>query len=90
MLTERRPGVPGITIPRLLVIFVFCLFFQSDLPTQHQETHSTLNEKKKEDGLMWRKIPQNGKVGAPHSTAKIAKCLIFCSRAPVYTVRQGG
>ena len=48
MLTERRPGVPGITIPRLLVIFV-CLFFffQSDLPTQHQEMHSTLNEKKK-------------------------------------------
>ena len=38
----RHPGVPGPPIPRLLVIFCF----QSDPPTQYQETHSTLNEKK--------------------------------------------
>ena len=31
-------------IPRLLVILFFRFFFQSDRPTQHQETHSTLNE----------------------------------------------
>ena len=33
--------VPGPPIPRLTVIF----FFQSDRPIQHQETHSTPNEK---------------------------------------------
>ena len=31
--------------------FFFSFFFQSDRPTQHQETHSTLNEKKWGDGL---------------------------------------
>ena len=30
---ERCPGVPGPTIPRLLVIFVLVFFFQSDRPT---------------------------------------------------------
>ena len=38
---NRRPGLPGPSIPRLLVIF-----FQSDRPIQYQETCSTLNEKK--------------------------------------------
>lgn len=33
-------------IPRLFVIF-FSFFFQSDLPTQYHETHSTLKEIKK-------------------------------------------
>ena len=41
---SRRPGVPGPPISGLLVIFFF--FFQFDRPTQYQETHSTLNEKK--------------------------------------------
>ena len=50
---ERRPGVPGPPIPRLLVTFfiLFIFFFPSDRPTQYQETHSTLNERKKGDGL---------------------------------------
>ena len=44
----RRPGVPGPPIPRLLVIFwVFFFFFHSDRPTKYQETHSSLNEKKR-------------------------------------------
>ena len=51
---QRRPGVPGPPILRRLVIFFF--FFQSDRPTQYQETHPTLNEKKG-DGLI--KIVQN-------------------------------
>ena len=34
------------------VLFLF-FFFQSDRPTQYQETHSTLNEKKK-DGLIYK------------------------------------
>ena len=55
-----RPGVPGPTIPRLLVLFCFVLFcfflflvffFQSDRPTQYQETHSTVSEGKNGDGL---------------------------------------
>ena len=33
-------------MPRLLVIFFLGFFFQSDRPTQQQETRSTLNEKK--------------------------------------------
>ena len=42
---QRHPGVPGPPTPGLLVIFFLSfLFFQSDGPTQHQETHSTLNE----------------------------------------------
>ena len=41
------PGVPGLPIPRLiLVFFLGFFFFQSDRPTQYQETSSTLNEKK--------------------------------------------
>ena len=31
--------------------FKFLFFFQSDRPTQYQETHSTVNEEKKGDGL---------------------------------------
>ena len=50
---QRRPGVPGPPILRRLVIF---FFFQSDRPTQYQETHPTLNEKNG-DGLI--KIVQN-------------------------------
>ena len=45
-----RPGVPGPTFPRLLVILFLGVFFQSDRPTQNQETHSTINEGKKGDG----------------------------------------
>ena len=41
----------GPPIPRLLVIFVFVFFFQSDRPIQYQETHSKLKEKKK--GWPW-------------------------------------
>ena len=48
---ERRPGVPGPPIPRLLGTFFKIFFFPSDRPTQYQETHSTLNERKKGDGL---------------------------------------
>ena len=50
---SRHPGVPGPHIPRLLVIFLGFFFnqLQSDRLTQHQETHSTLNEKEKGDGL---------------------------------------
>ena len=33
------------------MILFLGFFFQSDRPTQCQETHSTLNEKKKGDGL---------------------------------------
>ena len=40
---QRCPGVPGPPILRLLVIFFFNL---TDQPTQCQETHLTLNEKK--------------------------------------------
>ena len=36
-------------IPSLLIIFLG-FFFQSDRPTQHQETHSTVNEEKKKGG----------------------------------------
>ena len=43
LLHSYDAGVPGLPIPRLLKIF----FFQSDRPTQYQETHSTLNEKKR-------------------------------------------
>ena len=39
-------GVPGLPIPRLILVFFLGFFFQSDRPTQYQETHSTLNEKK--------------------------------------------
>ena len=35
--------------------FRFFFFFQSDRSTQYQETHSTLNEKKKGDGLSGKK-----------------------------------
>ena len=35
------------SVLRLLVIFFSNFFFQSDRATQYQETHSTLNEKKK-------------------------------------------
>ena len=45
-------GVPEPPIPRLLMNFFLGFFFPSDRPTQHQETHSTLNEKKGGDGLM--------------------------------------
>ena len=31
--------------------FFFSFFFQSDRPTQYQETHSTVNEEEKGDGL---------------------------------------
>ena len=35
------------------MIFLLGFFFQSDRPTQYQEMHSTLNEKKKRgDGLI--------------------------------------
>ena len=48
---ERRPWVPGPTIRRLLVIFFFrFFFFESDRPTQYQETHWTVNEEKKGAG----------------------------------------
>ena len=40
---QRRPGVPGPPILRLLEIF---FFNPTDQPTQYQETHPTLNEKK--------------------------------------------
>ena len=44
-------GVLGPPIPRLLVIFFKVFFFNlTDRPTQYQETHSTLNGKKKGDG----------------------------------------
>ena len=47
---QRRPGAPGPPIPRLLAILFFLGFFffnPTDRPTQyHEETHSTLNEKK--------------------------------------------
>ena len=47
--------VPGPPIPRLLVNFFSVFFFQSDRPTQYQETHSTLNEKK--GGMsLWEKV----------------------------------
>ena len=50
LLIQLCKGVPGPPIPRLLVIVFFLVFFQSDRPTdrptQYQETHSTLNEKK--------------------------------------------
>ena len=39
-------AVPEPPIPRLLVIFCLGFFFQSDRPTQHQETHSMLNKKR--------------------------------------------
>ena len=42
---QRRPGVPGPLILRRLVIFFF-FFNPTDRPTQYQETHATLNEKK--------------------------------------------
>ena len=49
---ERHPGVLGPPIPRFLVsFFKGFFFFQSDQPTQYQETHSTLNKKKKGGGL---------------------------------------
>ena len=41
-------------MPRLRVNFFwvfFFFFFQSDRPTQHQKTHSTLNDKRRGDGL---------------------------------------
>ena len=34
------------------MIYVLAFFFQSDRPTQYQETHSTVNEEKNGDGLM--------------------------------------
>ena len=37
-----------------LFIFFLCFFFQSDRPTQYQETHSTLNEKKR--GMAFLKV----------------------------------
>ena len=37
-------GLLGPPIPRVLVILFSRFFFQSDRPTQYQETHSTLNE----------------------------------------------
>ena len=39
--------VPGLLFREFLLFFLFVfLVFQSDRPTQYQETHSTLNEKK--------------------------------------------
>ena len=49
LLIQICKGVPGPPIPRLLVIVFFLVFFffnPTDRPTQYQETHSTLNEKK--------------------------------------------
>ena len=47
------PGYQGLLFGDFLWFFFlgFFFFFQSDRPTQHLETHSTLNEKKKGDGL---------------------------------------
>ena len=47
-----RPGVPGPTIPTLLVIFFLGFFFQSNRLSQYQETRWTVNEEKKGDSLM--------------------------------------
>ena len=44
----------GPPIPILLVIFLG-FFFQFDRPTDYQETHWTLNEKKGGDGLIAKK-----------------------------------
>ena len=54
---QRRPGVPGPPLLRVLVIFFFFFFNLTNRPTQCQETHPTLNEKKGGDGLI--KIVQN-------------------------------
>ena len=50
LLIQICKGEPGPPIPRLLVVVFFLVFFfffnSTDRPTQYQETHSTLNEKK--------------------------------------------
>ena len=48
-------GYQGLLFQDFLRLFCFLGFFffnPTDRPTQYQETHSTLNEKKKGDGLM--------------------------------------
>ena len=84
---KRHPGVPRPPIPRLLVFCFLLFFFQSDRPTQHQETHSTLNEKKKRlmalisNGLMKKETSLRGfrlhLSPGLHVTAKLAvfRCL---------------
>ena len=49
-------GYQGLLFRDSLWFFFFTIFFSNptDRPTQHQETHSTLNEKKKRDGLSLR------------------------------------
>ena len=39
-------GYQGLRFPEFLCFFLGFFFFQSDRPTQYQETSSTLNEKK--------------------------------------------
>ena len=41
---------------RDVLLFFLVFFFQSDRPTQYQETHSTVNEEKKGDGLSKREF----------------------------------
>ena len=54
---QRHPWIRGPPIQRLSETEVFFFFFfQSDRPTQHQETHSTLNEKRG-DSLMAPQCP---------------------------------
>ena len=52
MLTFNVPlGYQGLLF-RDFLCFCFRFFFQSDRPTQYQETHSTVNEEKNGDGLI--------------------------------------
>ena len=41
---------------RDFLLFFLVFFFQSDRPTHYQETHSTVNEEKKGDGLSKREF----------------------------------
>ena len=73
-------GVPGPPVPRLLVIFFRSFFFfQSDRPTQHQGTHSTLNEKKRAWPYLKTKdaLTNSGSIVGSvsrKSTANLQKC----------------
>ena len=53
-------GYQGILFQDFLWIFFFGVFFLIR-PTQYQETHSTLNEKKKKDGLMKKEKEKKGR-----------------------------
>ena len=44
-------GYQGLLFQDFLGLCLSFFFFPSDRPTQYQETHSTLNERKKGDGL---------------------------------------